>query len=259
MKSLTLDDRKIEIMNSAKRYYPNCIFQLCIRHYLEKINRDLKIANIKIKIRSREKLIENLFDGTKSEYIPITRKTSIRKIIELTNEIIELEFKHELLIDFEIIIKSILKSKNFKIAKTKIYSLENYFWPKRFKMKNQYESEHINKIKKLITDFKENKKYLINFLKYPHLNIPNTTNLVEGMNSQLESRLTSIRGFETSRTADNYINSWILKRRFKKFTDCRNKFKFLNGKTPLECAGADISDIQCWIDFSKNLPTKKGG
>ncbi len=126
-------------------------------------------------------------------------------------------------------------------------------------MRKYYPTEHINKVRKLFTDFRENKKYLINFLKYPHLNIPNTTNLVEGLNSQLESRLVLIRGFETERTADNYINALILKRRFKKFTDCRGKFKSLNKKTPLECAGADISDIRDWLEFCQNFSTKNDG
>ncbi len=66
MKSLTLDDRKSEIMNSARRYYPNCVFQLCIRHYLVKIGRELKTASVKIKIKSKEELIEKLFDGDES-------------------------------------------------------------------------------------------------------------------------------------------------------------------------------------------------
>ena len=181
----------------------------------------------------------------------------LRNFWTVCNEIAELEFKYELLIDFQIAISSIINAKNLKIAKYRILSLEKYFWPKRWKMRKQFPIEHINKVKKLISDFKSNKKYLLNYLKYPHLNIPSTTNIAEGLNSQLESRISSVKGFESSNTADNYINTWLLKRRFTKFTDCRGKFKKFNGKTPLECAGADISDIQFWVDFCQNFQTKK--
>jgi len=257
MNSLTFDDRKSEIMNSAKRHYPDCIFQLCTRHYSEKVNKEITIRSIQIRIKSLENKIEKLFDGETSEFIPISRPWSTKRACRLANEIAELEFKYELLIDFQIAISSIINAKNLKIAKYRILSLEKYFWPKRWKMRKQFPIEHINKVKKLISDFKSNKKYLLNYLKYPHLNIPSTTNIAEGLNSQLESRISSVKGFESSNTADNYINTWLLKRRFTKFTDCRGKFKKFNGKTPLECAGADISDIQFWVDFCQNFQTKK--
>ena len=257
MNSLTFDDRKSEIMNSAKRHYSNCIFQLCTRHYSEKVNKELAIRSIKIRVKSFENKIEKLFDGDTSEFIPTSRPWSTRRACRLANEIAELEFRYELLLDFQIAISSILNAGSLKIAEYRIISLEKYFWPRRWKMRKQFPVEHIDKVKKLISDFKSNKKYLLNYLKYPHLNIPSTTNIAEGLNSQLESRINSIKGFETSRTADNYINAWILKRRFTKFTDCRGGFKKFNGKTPLECAGADISNIRSWIEFCQNLPTKK--
>lgn len=253
MKSLTFDDRKSEIMNSAKRYYPDCIFQLCTRHYSEKVNRELAIRSVKIRIKSLENKIEKLFDGDTSEFIPDSRPWSTKRACRLANEIADLEFRHELLLDFQIAISSILNAESLEVANYRIVSLEKYFWPRRWKMRKQFPIEHINKVKKLISDFKSNKNYLLNYLKYPHLNIPSTTNIVEGLNSQLESRINSIKGFESSRTADNYINAWILKRRFAKFTDCRGNFKKFNGKAPLECAGADISNIRSWIEFCLNL------
>ena len=120
-------------------------------------------------------------------------------------------------------------------------------------MRDQFPEDQINKVKKLLRNFFENQEHLINYLKYPHLNIPSTTNLIEGLNSQFELRLGSIKGFEMDETADNYTNAWLLKRRFTKYTDCRDKFKHLNGKTPLECAGADVSNIRSWIEFCQNL------
>jgi hypothetical protein len=63
---------------------------------------------------------------------------------------------------------------------------------------------------------------------------PITSNIIEGMNSHIEARLHSLRSFQTVEYAKLWFNGYILKRRFTKFTDCRGKFKHLNGKTGLE-------------------------
>lgn len=251
LKSLTTDDKR-EILPAVKRHYPDCIVQVCIRHYFAKINRILAINNIKIKIGAKEKLIEKLFiSNSESEYIPSTRPASIKQSVKLINEILAMEFKYELLLDFQNVIETILNAEDYQTALYGIESLEKYFWPRRFKMKEYFSKEHFGKVRKLITDFKEHQECLLNFLKYPQLNIPRTTNLIEGFNSQLELRLNSIRGFETKKTAENYINVWIIRRRFTKFSCCRKDFKSLNGKAPLECAGADISIIRNWIKWSQ--------
>ncbi len=251
LKSVTVDDKQ-ELIRAVGRHFPNCIIQLCTRHYLKKVSRILGIGMIKIKIRSKEKQIERLFDGEDSTYIPTTRFRSIKLAAQLINEIAELEFKYELLIDFQNIVESIIYASEYKIAEYRFKSLTKYFWPRRFRMREQFDKSQVGTIKKLASDFKEHKKYLLSYLKYPHLNIPRTNNLIEGYNSQLELRLNSIKGFETINPAENYLNVWIVKRRFSKFTDCKKQFKSLNGKTPLECAGADISDIRDWVEFSQN-------
>ena len=251
LKSLTIDDRR-EVFTAVRRYYPNSVIQLCVRHYLAKINRILAINNIKMKIRAKEKLIEKVFiSNSESEYIPTSRSSSIKQATKLINEILAMEFKYELLLDIQDIIESILNAEDYQVALYRIESLEKYFWPKRLEMKKYFPKEHVSKIKKVITDFKEHQEYLLNYFKYPQLNIPRTTNLIEGFNSQLELRLNSIRGFETEMTAKNYINVWIIRRRFTKFSCCRKDFKSFNGKTPLECAGVDISNILNWINWSQ--------
>ena len=243
LKSLTTDD-KGEAIQAAQRYYPNCVIQLCIKHYLAKMNRILVTQHIAVKLRVKERKIEKLFPEADSERIPINRFYSLKQIIKLTNEMAELESRYELLFDFQAAVSGIITSPDYQTAQDRIESLDKYFWPSRQKMK--FPKEQIRLVRKLLRDFHDNQEYLLNYLKYPHLNIPSTTNLLEGFNSQLELRLSSIRGFETIETAKNYINAWIIKRRLTKFTDCRNSFKKLNGKSPLECAGADISK-------SKNL------
>lgn len=63
---------------------------------------------------------------------------------------------------------------------------------------------------------------------------PITTNMIEGLNGHLEARLFSLRSFQSVSHARLWFNGYILKRRFTKFTDCRGKFKPLNGKTGVD-------------------------
>lgn len=60
---------------------------------------------------------------------------------------------------------------------------------------------------------------------------PLTTNLIEGLNGHLEARLQSLRSFQTVEYARLWMNGYVLKRRFTKFTDCRSRFRYLRGKT----------------------------
>lgn len=63
---------------------------------------------------------------------------------------------------------------------------------------------------------------------------PVTTNIIEGFNSHLEARLFPLRSFQSLSYAKLWLNGYILKRRFTKFTDCKGKFRSLNGKTGIE-------------------------
>lgn len=78
-------------------------------------------------------------------------------------------------------------------------------------------------------------KYKAELLGYRHIHqAPVTTNLIEGMNAHLEARLVSLRSFQSVHYAKLWFNGYILKRRFTKFTDCRSKFRYLNGKRGIE-------------------------
>jgi transposase-like protein len=76
------------------------------------------------------------------------------------------------------------------------------------------------------------KHELVAYHQYP--NVPNTTNLIECYNSHLEARLKVIRGFENYHSAKLFLNGYILRRRLKNFTDCKDKFKHLNGTSSLQ-------------------------
>ena len=63
---------------------------------------------------------------------------------------------------------------------------------------------------------------------------PLTTNLMECLNSHLQARLASIECFDSFSHAKLWLNGYILKRRFTKLVDCSSKFRYLNGKRPID-------------------------
>lgn len=67
-----------------------------------------------------------------------------------------------------------------------------------------------------------------------HDGCPRTTNLIESYNKQLNGRLKTIQGFQSFQSAERWLSAWILQRRLTPFTDCRKKFKHLNGTCSLE-------------------------
>jgi hypothetical protein len=81
-------------------------------------------------------------------------------------------------------------------------------------------------------DIERRKDLLLGYHK--RRKIPVTTNLIEGLNSHLDARVTGLKGFESFQHAKLWLNAYFLRRRTKKFTDCRGKFRRLNGKTSLE-------------------------
>lgn len=72
---------------------------------------------------------------------------------------------------------------------------------------------------------------------------PRTTNLIESFNSHLQGRLSSIKGFQSFKHADAWLNAYFLKRRLTPFTDCEKTFRFLNGKTSLSQTMKDPAHI----------------
>lgn len=76
-----------------------------------------------------------------------------------------------------------------------------------------------------------------------HRGTPTTTNLIESLNSHLEARVRPLKGFESFKHANLWLNAYFLKRRSKKWTDCSGKFKKLNGKTSLEITKKSRTDL----------------
>ena len=63
---------------------------------------------------------------------------------------------------------------------------------------------------------------------------PITSNIIEGMNSHIEARLHSLRSFQSIAYAKLWLNGFMLKRRFTPYTDCKGKFRYMNGKTGVQ-------------------------
>lgn len=84
----------------------------------------------------------------------------------------------------------------------------------------------------ILLDLKRRQKELFAFKWIKHT--PKTTNLIESYNSHLESRLNSIRSFQSEEHARLWLNGYVVKRRFTKYTDCRMRFKKFNGMKPIE-------------------------
>lgn len=67
-----------------------------------------------------------------------------------------------------------------------------------------------------------------------HNGCPRTTNLIESYNKQLNGRLKTIQGFQSFQSAERWLSAWIVRRRLTPFTDCRGRFRRLNGTCSLE-------------------------
>ena len=75
-------------------------------------------------------------------------------------------------------------------------------------------------------------------------NVPRTTNLIESLNSHLEGRLKTIKGFKSFNPAKLWLNAYFVRRRLKPFTDCTKQFRNLNGKSSLELTLKDSYKIE---------------
>jgi transposase-like protein len=82
---------------------------------------------------------------------------------------------------------------------------------------------------------------------------PNNTNLIELYNSHLNGRLKTIKGFQSLKSAQRWLNAWMIRRRTKTFTDCDTKFKHLNKHCSLEFT---IKKQAQWPDILTKLGIK---
>lgn len=251
LKIIVCDESMGKIAQVARKFFPDVIIQICLTHYSQNIDREFRVNGAK---RTMKALENKLFKLGDSIFIP-TRHYDIEKGRKLVNELADLEYKYDYLIKVQGVFQEIFWGAKTmeELSEAEDRLNETVGWM------NLKSYPYAERIKKRYLDYYEKRKIIITAIQNPELNIPRTTNLIEGFNSTtLEIRFSSIRGFEKEETAKTYINALILKRRFQKFKDCKKKFKKLNGKSPLKIAqplndfGFNF-DEDNWINFCQKL------
>lgn len=139
-------------------------------------------------------------------------KHNLRITLNIANEDTYILFMKEV----ETLLSRKMGMEEFKSRASKIY--------------NKYKDDELTK--KVMLDIAKRLPELLAYLKLP--NTPRTTNLIESLNSHLEGRLKTIKGFQSFEHANIWLNQYFIQRRLKPFTDCTKRFKQLNGKSSLE-------------------------
>lgn len=98
----------------------------------------------------------------------------------------------------------------------------------------------------ILTNIQKYQRELLAYRGIP--SAPLTTNLIEGMNSHLERRLFALKSFQTIGYARLWLNGYILKRRFTKWTDTQGKFRHLRGRTGVEMTKKDRIDVPSYFN-----------
>lgn len=107
---------------------------------------------------------------------------------------------------------------------------------------------HNRTLQNIVTTIKARQEDLFNYFRFK--DCPYTTNIIESYNSHFQARLKSIRSFQSFDSARKWLNAYIIRRRTKKFTDCKKRFKRLNGHAALELS---IKKQAAWPDVLKTL------
>lgn len=100
---------------------------------------------------------------------------------------------------------------------------------------------------KIMLDIENKKDILLGYLKTK--GTPRTNNIIESYNSHFQARFKSIKGFKSFSSAKIWINALILRRRFKVLTDCKGKFKSLNGKSSISKSKNKNVDLPTFLEF----------
>lgn len=251
LKILVCDETMGQIAEVAREVFPEVIIQICLTHYSKTIERTFVAAAAKRTYRSYQKQLDFLGES----FFISTHHLDREKAVKLTNQMADLEFQYGYLWQVQELFNDLFwricgaeelaeweNNLNERIA---LMDLKNYPYAK--KIKDRYR------------DYYEKREQVTASILHPEVDIPRTTNLIEGWNSTtMELRISSIRGFKKEKYARNYINAIVLKYRFHKFKDCKKKFKVLNGRSPLEIAkpfntfGFNFHTDD-WIKFCRKL------
>jgi len=149
-------------------------------------------------------------------------KHNLRITLNLAND----DTYHPFMKDVETLLSRKMGMEEFKTRASRIY--------------DKYKDDDL--AKKVMLDIAKRSSELLAYLKLP--NIPRTTNLIESLNSHLQGRLKTIKGFQSFDHADIWLNQYFIQRRLKPFTDCTKHFKHLNGNSSLQITLKDCYEFK---------------
>lgn len=162
-------------------------------------------------------------------------------------------------------LRQLLQVRTMETYKPFFFALKEAFNPKHHYFKRQAKLSSINYqyargnpvLLQIMADIIRKEEELFAFKKIK--NCPNTNNIIEAYNSHLNGRLKTIKGFDSFRSAERWLNAWLIRRRTKNFTDCKIPFKHLNGICSLQ---KTIKKGQSWpqilgLNPPKNQPKMK--
>jgi len=256
LKAIVCDESMGQVAQVAKKVFPDVVVQLCLTHYTRAFERTFKVNGPRRSLAALERKLAYLGES----FFYSSRHYDQKRAVRLTNRIAALESEYGYLLEIQEIFSNI-----FWKAKTieEVEQLEDMLNVTIASMRLQ-DYPHRKKIIDRYQDYYKKRDQVLAWLLHPELRLPYTTNLIEGFNSTaLEIRFSSVRGFEKEENARHYINALILKRRFQRFKDCKEGFKFLNGKAPLQVAQPLEDSIRFparqWIrlcrKFKRNTPS----
>jgi len=108
-----------------------------------------------------------------------------------------------------------------------------------FKLIRKYQKDPL--CMAILTDIHKNKDLLLAYTRLPAL--CKTNNLIECFNSHIQQRVRALKGFKSFKHAASWLNGLLLRRRFLKLTDCKGKFRHLNGKRPIDLSKRENIDL----------------
>jgi len=163
---------------------------------------------------------------------------SAREALKLTYPTIRMQLCHNHYLEN---VRQLLQVRTEEKYRIFFYDLKTAFNPKNYPDNRNYQlrrllwrhGKHDQTVQTIIADVMDRYDRLFAY-GYHMKHCPNTTNIIESYNSHLQARLKSIKGFQSFKSAERWLNAWMLRRRTKAFTDCDEPFKHLNGFSPLQ-------------------------
>jgi len=156
-------------------------------------------------------------------------------------------------------LRQLLQTRTVETYRPFLFALKDAFNPKYHYFKRQAKLSSINYqyarknpvLLSIMADIIRREDDLFAFKKVKHC--PSTNNIIEAYNSHLNGRLKTIKGFDSYRSAERWLNAWLVRRRTKNFTDCGIPFKYLNGVCSLQ---KTIKKDQNWPQILGLKPPK---